>query len=328
MSDELVEMTVHQMDQPKSQRKNKAKSKQNEAFVKEMVVDSVTPNYANPEQKAIDGNETHIRTALINGTENKMKVESTLGTVGNDISKSKGDADFNNRNESIALNSQKVTYIAKDTDFEEGMAWTTPFNQKDADFDNGEHWPLEDPSKTNRHEKKATTEQNMAVAKVKNSTDAASNFVDQEQQLIDTKEVSSYNSSISKPAQGLVKPLSICVEIWNGHGSFTDKIKCTISTNHFVVFVSAIFTVIVYRYCVSRLLKGSRKTAEKSKGDYVPLAIYDEVLEDFDDELESSYESSSEESIGTILSSWSGKKGVMKLKSASLADKEMEEVDR
>jgi len=133
-------------------------------------------------------------------------------------------------------------------------------------------------------------------------------------------------SSTSTETMGILSPCQPTLRNVKG-------LECTIQTNvssHPAGSLAAFLTIFFFCYCACRKQGGIRsknwrkrmrnfrmkKRGNEGQGEYASLAVYDELLDSFDDEeLSSLYRSrdnddddGSDSSMSTILSEWSGKK--------------------
>ena len=111
--------------------------------------------------------------------------------------------------------------------------------------------------------------------------------------------------------------------------AFTCITKKTASS-HPVGSVTAILTAILFYYlCLVRRrrrnLLGRLGANWRASGDYAQVAVYDELLDDFDrDDLSSYMNEGDDDSIGTIISEWSqGREGLTTIEMGSLDDDEI-----
>ena len=143
--------------------------------------------------------------------------------------------------------------------------------------------------------------------------------------LVESKSSTPVSGSVSESqSQSQSEPALECITI---EGNSLHKISCY-SSQHPVFILSAAITCTIFITCF--LLSRKRRTnstrstrnthrwfgrwnpikSKTDQGEYAALAVYDEILDDFDQEDLSSYgyshaDGSDDDSIGTIISQWS-----------------------
>ncbi len=115
---------------------------------------------------------------------------------------------------------------------------------------------------------------------------------------------------IKKPAQDKTLPQNNCPTLSDGNATLMYKAQCStfsVLGEHPAGSLTAFLVFFFVCYCGCRVRQSRRSIYGSDKrGEYAALAVYDDLLEgNFNDEL-SSYCDTSDDSVETILSNWSG----------------------
>ena len=115
---------------------------------------------------------------------------------------------------------------------------------------------------------------------------------------------------IKKPDQEKNLPQNNCPSFWDGNTTLMYKVQCSsfsVLGEHPAGSLTAFLVFVFVCYCGCRVQQSRRSVyGSDRRGEYAALAVYDDLLDgNFNDEL-SSYCDTSDDSVETILSNWSG----------------------